>query len=634
MDWSLGQLSWLPEPPRDFRARCRALEKAGAAAEREVRFLANHRLDGAQLVHLAKAIADFQSQTRVLTRFKAAFLSNGTTDFILPCLVASAARHGVLLEPIETPFHQVAQQAMAPDSLLHRSAPNAVVLALDSRALPLDVSVDAALDQVDAIRAAIHRHSTASIIVQNIARIPAPLFGTLDRTLAGSGYRRILDFNKALEESIAGSGDYLFDVASLAEDVGLERWHDPAHWYTARLPFSQRFVPLYSEFLARLIAALRGKSRKCLVLDLDNTIWGGVIGDDGLDGIVLGEGNPKGEAFLAVQRTALDLRERGIVLAVASKNDDAVAREPFRKHPDMLLREEHIAVFQANWNDKANNLKAIAAALDIGIDALVLLDDNPVERAYVRGVLPEVGIPELPHDPALYPRALLFGGYFEAVAFSQEDRARADAYEANARRAQLRTQVADICEFLKSLDMAISFAPFDATGRSRIAQLINRSNQFNLTTRRYSENEVAAMEADPGVFTLQVRLADRFGDNGMISIVICRDREDSWEVDTWVMSCRVLGRRVEEAVLAEIVRAARSAGKTAILGDYIDSGRNSLVSDHYRKLGFVLAGGDKDRTRWRLATADFRPPPLPFVLKGRAQVLEDSIEQQLKAGVA
>src|SRR5262249_33925707 len=325
MGWSLEQLSWLPEAPNDFRVRCRALVNAGAAWGRDVRFLAGHRLDSAQLIQLAKSIEGFHAEFSGLTPFKLAFLSNATSDFISPCLVASAARHGIRLERIDSPFDQGVQQAMDPDSLLHRSAPHAVVLALDSRTLPLDVSVDAALGHVNAIREAIHRHSRASVIVQNIARIPAPLFGSLDRTLQTSGYRRILDYNKALEESIAGSGDYLMDVASLAEDVGLDRWHDLAQWYSARLPFSQLFVPLYPEVLARLIAAGRGKSRKCLVLDLDNTIWGGVIGDDGLDGIVLGQGNPKGEAFLAVQRAALDLRERGIVLAVASKNDDDVA---------------------------------------------------------------------------------------------------------------------------------------------------------------------------------------------------------------------------------------------------------------------------------------------------------------------
>jgi FkbH-like protein len=634
MDWSLERLSWLPAAPEDFRLRCKGLAAAGAAWPRDVRFLAGHCLDSAQLVQLAKAIAQAPPQAPGLTRFKLGFLSNATTNLISPCLAASAARHGVLLEAIDAPFDQAAQQAMDPGSRLNCCAPNAVLLALDQRALPLDQGVEAALEHVNAIREAVRGHANAPTIVQNLARIPAPLFGNFDRALAGGAYRTILDYNTALEASIAGSGDYLMDVASLAEDVGLDRWHDLSQWYTAKLPFSQIFVPLYAEVVARLVGALRGKSRKCLVLDLDNTLWGGVIGDDGLDGIILGQGNPKGEAFVAIQRMALDLRARGVVLAVASKNDRDVAREPFRRHPDMLLREEHIAVFQANWHDKASNLRAIADTLDIGTDALVLLDDNPAERAYVRGALPETAVPELPEDPAFYPRALLLGGYFEAVAFSKEDRARADAYQGNARRAELTVQIGDVAQFLQSLNMAISFARFDKAGRSRVAQLINRSNQFNLTTRRYSESEIIKIEADPGMFTLQVRLADRFGDNGMICVVICRECGPTWEVDTWVMSCRVLGRRVEEAVLAEIVEAAKSAGKTAIVGTFIDSGRNGLVRGHYERLGFSLECESPAATRWRLQIDGFDTPILPFAVTRDASLAVGGVATEQKAGAA
>jgi FkbH-like protein len=243
-------------------------------------------------------------------------------------------------------------------------------------------------------------------------------------------------------------------------------------------------------------------------------------------------------------------------------------------------------------------------------------------------------VPELPDDPALYPRALLFGGYFEAVTFSREDRARADAYRANARRAQLKLETGDIGEFLNSLAMTIGFASFDKPGRGRIAQLINRSNQFNLTTRRYSESEIARMESDPGLFTLQMRLADRFGDNGMICAVVCRDADAAWEVDTWVMSCRVLGRRVEEAVLAEIVKAAKAAGKSAIVGDFIDSGRNALVRDHYEKLGFARERGDARHTRWRLDIAGYTAPTLPFAVSRKAETVEPRGEVRQKAGAA
>ncbi len=351
------------------------------------------------------------------------------------------------------------------------------------------------------------------------------------------------------------------------------------------------------------------------MLDLDNTLWGGVIGDDGLEGIVLGHGNPSGEAYLGVQRMALELRARGVVLAVCSRNDDDAARLPFRHHPDMVLKEEDIAVFQANWQDKAANLEAIAEHLDLGLDALVFVDDNPVERDLVRRVLPQVAVPELPDDSSLFPRAVLAAGYFEATAFTGDDRHRADQYRANAERAALRRTSRDLDGFLESLEMRITFQPFDPLGRSRITQLINRTNQFNLTGRRYTEAEVEALEHDPGVFTLQVRLVDRFGDNGMVGVVICRRDGEAWIVDTWLMSCRVLNRRLEEAVLDELVRQAARAGVATLIGRYVPTGRNGLVRDHYPGLGFAPDGETDGVTSWRYGVARHvrRHPPITLV---------------------
>ena len=234
---------------------------------------------------------------------------------------------------------------------------------------------------------------------------------------------------------VLGSGDVLLDVAGLAETVGLADWHDPQLGIWRNFPFSDELIPLYADHVARMVAAIRGKSRKVLILDLDNTVWGGVIGDDGLEGIQIAQGDARGEAHLAVQRLALDLRQRGIVLAVSSKNTDEVAREPFEKHPEMLLKLDHIAVFQANWNDKATNIQAIAEELSLGLDSMVFLDDNPAERGLVRKLLPQVAVPELPEDPAYYARTLAAGGYFEAVAFAAEDLKRAGFYQDNAKRA-------------------------------------------------------------------------------------------------------------------------------------------------------------------------------------------------------
>jgi FkbH-like protein len=302
-----------------------------------------------------------------------------------------------------------------------------------------------------------------------------------------------------------------------------------------------------------------------------------------------------------------------VVLAVSSKNEDATARLPFREHADMLLKEDHIAVFQANWIDKATNLATIADALTLGRDALVFLDDNPAERLQVRGAHPEIAVPELPADAALYARTLNAGGYFEAVAFSDDDRNRSGFYKENAKRLQLQGSAGSLDAYHASLEMVATMQPFDAVGRARISQLINKSNQFNLTTRRYTEAQVGDAEADPARYTLQVRLADVFGDNGMISVIIAERGADDWEIDTWLMSCRVLGRRVDEAVLAELVHEAKAAGVKALIGRFIPSDKNMMVAKHYEKLGFEkIAETDEGETVWRLALDGVADKALPM----------------------
>jgi FkbH-like protein len=611
-----ASLAWLPRVPADFRQRCRALREAPDAG-RSVIALAQYALDENQLRRLADALGALRADpgsTPALTPFKLAVLGNATLEPVVPALVASAARYGIALECIEADFGQTVQEALSPGSRVNRAQPDAVLLALDHRGVALSApagdpdaaaaSVADAVEFVRTLRAALRANGGARSIVQTLAPPAETLFGSFDRAVPGTPRSVTAAFNAALVESLAGTDDVLFDVAALAETVGLANWHSPKQWNVAKLSFDARMLPLYADHVARIIGALRGKSRRCLILDLDNTVWGGVIGDDGLEGIVIGQGDATGEAFLDVQRAALALRERGVVLAVSSKNDDQVARSAFLSHPDMLLREAHIAVFQANWNDKASNIAAIAQELSLGLDAMVFVDDNPVERGLIRELLPQVAVPELPDDPALYARTLAAAGYFEATAFSAEDRQRADFYRDNARRVALRGQVGDLNAYLASLEMKIVFQPFDATGRSRIAQLINKSNQFNLTTRRYDELDVAAFEADPRAFTLQVRLIDAFGDNGMIGVVICRDAApDAWEIDTWLMSCRVLGRGVERMVLREILHHARACGVRKVIGVFLPTERNGMVRDHYAKLGFTQLGEDgSGRTTWELDT--------------------------------
>jgi FkbH-like protein len=347
------------------------------------------------------------------------------------------------------------------------------------------------------------------------------------------------------------------------------------------------------------------------VLDLDNTLWGGVIGDDGLAGINLGQGDAIGEAFVAFQRYAKTLAQRGVILAVCSKNEDVNAREPFEKHPEMVLKLEDISCFVANWEDKAANLRRIAQELNIGLDALVFVDDNPAERALVRQLLPQVATPEIPTDPADYIRAVAQHRFFEVISLSNEDFQRTEMYRANAQRKQTASDVGDLNDFLRSLEMRAWVGPVGDLEMDRTVQLIGKSNQFNLTTRRYSEGDIQAMLADSAWETRVIKLADKFGDNGLISVLLSRAEGDTLLIDTWLMSCRVLKRGVEQMALNHLAELALSRGLKSLTGEYIPTAKNVLVLNHYADLGFTQVSADADgRAVWRL---DLNDAWTPFV---------------------
>jgi FkbH-like protein len=622
MDFRLTDLSWLVEPPPTFRNQVRALSTSRSDSVTVARRLSSYRLSSNQLDMLGKVVNHLAAERADTTYL--GVLSNGNTDLLTHALGASALRHCVWVHTIGAGFDQVAVEALDPASKINQARCDFVLLAVDHRGLPFVPTpgdpprargtLEAALNYIDAIRKALRNASGCTVIVQTVPQVAGSLFGSLERNVQGTLQWLIDRYNQELRARIHASSDLLLDAAALAEEVGLNQWHDPVKWTFGKFPFALEILPLYSDWVGRLIGAARGKTRKCLVLDLDNTLWGGVIGDDGLGGIVLGNGSPAGEAFLSIQKTVLALRERGIVLAVSSKNEDSVARSPFRSHPEMLLKEQHIAVFQANWQDKASNIKAIADTLNIGVDSLVLLDDNPAERAQVREALPDIAVPELPSDPALYAQVLLSAGYFEATGFTAEDQVRASQYQANAMRAQLLGAATDLGSYLRSLEMKAICGPFDHVGRTRITQLINKSNQFNLTTRRYTESDIEALEQSGRGLTLQVRLVDRFGDNGMIAVVICREENSDWIIDTWLMSCRVLNRQLEQAMLSHLVSRAKAAGARALIGQFFQTDRNDIVREHYPRLGFepLFIGGTE--SRWRLDVSSYIPPAIPIEL--------------------
>jgi FkbH-like protein len=509
---------------------------------------------------------------------------------------------------------------------LASAPPDAILVSLDGTALRLetapgnatdaDAAVQAAADRLVAVADRLAGLTGSPVLLENLANTAHEPQGSTDSWLPGSRRMMTTALNQRLAMLKPSHSYLLLDVAGMADLVGHQTWSAGRHGFTARMPFSPDCTLLYAWRFATLLASLMGKSRRVLVLDLDNTLWGGVIGDDGIEGIALGGDSAVGKAHTAIQKMARCYRDRGVLLCVASKNTRDIALDAFRRHPEMVLREDDITLFEINWENKAGNIRNMAQSLNLGLESFVLLDDNPAERKQVRDALPAVAVPELPADPTLWLPVFQAAGYFEQQSISEEDLKRAEYYRGNIQRTALQDSAGDENTFLESLQMVMTVAPFDAMGRKRIVQLIAKSNQFNLTTRRYSEAQIAEFEIDPGLETLQIRLSDIFGDNGMIAVVICRKQGQMWDIDTWLMSCRVLGRGVEQATLNILAERARSAGATELRGRFVPTLKNGIVKDHYQKLGFIKTDERKTgETEWAITLADYAPHEVPIYVK-------------------
>ncbi|MCW5806279.1 MAG: HAD-IIIC family phosphatase [Deltaproteobacteria bacterium] len=421
--------------------------------------------------------------------------------------------------------------------------------------------------------------------------------GPLGHHLAGD-VAHVRALNAELRAALPASA-YFVDLEAVSGLAGRAQFYDPRQYHWTKQPFSMAGAAALARHVVAGIRALVTGPKKVLVLDLDNTLWGGVVGETGPLGITLG-GTPEGEAFVAFQRHLRGLARRGVLLAVASKNNPADAREPFGAHPDMALAIDDLAAFEASWDPKAMALQRIADALQLGLDSFVFFDDNPAEREHIRQALPEVEVVEVPEDPADYVRALEAGLWFEAVALTDEDRARTAQYAVERQRAELRGAASSLDDYLASLEMCARVRELDDTDMQRAVQLIGKTNQFNLTTRRHSEAHVRALLAG-GAVAVTVRVRDRFGDHGLVSLAIAVPRDGDLVVDTWLMSCRVIGRTVEQLVLAELVRRATERGLHRVVGEYLPTAKNALVARLYDDLGFAALDASPAGSRYALA---------------------------------
>lgn len=560
---------------------------------------------------------------RIRRRLRVALVGTWTTRTFGALLRLAAARLGLALEIEEPDFGQYFNATLDPGSPLHASRPDVVILAPDHRALGLepfsdtpDTDTEAAVERWAGVWRALRANASPIIIQHGFATPGSDPLGHYATGLAGSRRTVTARINRRLAGLATEQDVGFISVQALAGRLGAGAFFDDRGWYMAKMPYGPEALPLLARHTAAVLAARVGFSRRCLVLDLDNTLWGGVIGDDGVEGIVLGDG-PDGEAFVDFQLALRELKGRGILLAVCSKNDEAVARAAFRDHPEMVLREDDFAAFVANWEPKSANLRAIAATLDLGLDSLTFLDDNPYERAEVRRALPEVDVPLMPEDPTGFRRAIEEYPYFEPSAFTANDRARAEQYRARASALALQASAGSIEEYQAGLGMRALVGRIDALNMSRVVQLMNKTNQFNLTTRRRTVAAVEELLARPGAHGIWARLADRFADHGLIAVGIGieRDAPDGrvLEIDTLLMSCRVLGRGMEAAVVGELARLARDAGCVRVEGLYIPTERNGMVADLYPRLGFCEESRDPDGSRrWTAAPGALLSPDVPI----------------------
>ena len=533
--------------------------------------------------------------------YRLAVLGNCATQFLSQAVKGYAHLSGMNLSVYDADYNQIDAQLLDPSSETYTFDPHYIFLYLASDKLYEDFMAsdvqqrtgfaDEVLSRITSYWDMIGRNSKASILQAGFTEIDDKCFGNYGAAVAASFTFQIRKLNWLLEEAMSvRPGVYPVDLLSVQLALGKERFYDPVLYYNAKVNIPLDSWGYVAKQIIDVISALQGRTKKCVILDLDNTLWGGVIGDDGLSGIEIGELG-RGHVFTDLQLWLKTLKQRGILLAVCSKNNEDTAKEPFEKHEEMVLRLSDFAIFVANWEDKASNIRYIQQTLNIGMDSIVFLDDNPFERELVRSMIPDICVPELPSDPAHYLSYLQELNLFETASYSAEDADRTGMYQAEAKRRESEASFASIDDYLISLEMEGFAAPFDELHFSRIAQLTQRSNQFNLRTIRYTEDDIARIAADDRYVTLYYTLKDRFGDHGLVSVVIMkRESERELFVDTWLMSCRVLKRGMEEYIINRMVDTARECGASTIKAEYIPTAKNKMVEHIYDAMGFDYKG--------------------------------------------
>ena len=532
---------------------------------------------------------------------KIALLGDTATQLLSQALRGTGYTEGLDLQIWESDFNQIERQVFDDTSELYEYQPDVIIIFHSTHKLLAKYNklkpeervglAQARMELTEQVNSKLKEALKSKVIYYNYNEIDDAVFGNYANKITSSFLYQLRKLNFELMQFAASQNNFFIcDISTIQNQFGKNSFFHSSVYINTEMVVALEILPAIAAQTIGLIKALNGKIKKCLVLDLDNTLWGGIIGDDGIENIQLGSLGI-GKAFTEFQYWIKKMQQRGIILAVCSKNTESIAREPFEKHPDMVLRMEDIAVFVANWENKADNIRHIQSILNIGFDSMVFLDDNPFERNLVRENIPDITIPELPEDPAQYLEYLYPLNLFETISFSEEDSERTKQYQVEAQRTVLQKKFTNEDDFLKSLEMQSVVEPFNKFNTPRVSQLSLRSNQFNLRTVRYTEADIESVAADENYASFSFTLQDKFGDNGLICVVVLK-KEDNLTlfIETWLMSCRVLKRGMENFVLNSLTDYARQHGFKYLKGEYIPTAKNEMVRDHYKNLGFTHDG--------------------------------------------
>ncbi len=592
--------------------------KATAAGELLSVTLLMSEIRGEMFTTVAHLIEQYAATSNIPPAWRVAVLGDATTRSAVHALRCVLFQQQKVIEVYEAPYASYQQEILDPTSRLHHFRPDLTVLAINEcealrQLRPLcdagevEALIDSEARRWESLWQALHVSGAVPVIQHLYTLSDKELLGIAERRDSASEYRFVQRLNERLLALAPGFVHWM-DVDRLAARVGRANWFDPRLFHHGKQPFSPKYLPDYALLLAAAVRSAMNGTKKVLVLDLDNTLWGGVIGDDGIDGIALGPASSEGEAYAVFCAYVELLHRRGVILAVCSKNDPETAREVFERHPHMPLKLADFAAFYCNWDDKASNLHAIAQELNVDISSLVFVDDNPVECELVKQRLPAVSVVNVSGDPASFYRQVDRLHYFDSSGLSTEDIRRGESYQARLAAESLKSSASDLGDFLRSLEMTAIVRPALSSDVTRLAQMESKTNQFNLTTRRLSDDVIHAMLDSPEHIVLCLFLADRFADHGLVSYIAADLYGGDVRITDWLMSCRVFSRTAEYLMFNELVRHANTRGARTITGAYIPTAKNAVIADIFQKLGFQAGGGEGGAV-WTLDLQGFVPQP-------------------------